>query len=75
MAKREHKLSFEEGMARLEELVEALEQGKLPLNESFEAYEAGVKLLKELEQQLSQSEARIRLLTETGEAPLNGEGG
>ena len=67
MAKRAQKPNFEEGLAQLEALVQALEEGKLPLDESFEAYERGVALLKDLEAKLSASEARVRLLTENGE--------
>jgi len=70
----EQKASFEEGMERLEQLVTALEAGKLPLNESFEAYEAGMKLLKRLEAQLAESEKRIALLTAGGEKPFVEEG-
>ncbi len=73
MAKREQP-SFEEGLQELEQIVGALEQGKLPLNESFEAYESGMKLLKSLEAQLKQSEARIKILTKDGEKPLTEDG-
>ena len=35
----EEKITFEEALARLEELVRSLEEGKLPLAESLAAFE------------------------------------
>jgi exodeoxyribonuclease VII small subunit len=69
----EQKISFEEGMARLEEIVKALEEGTLPLAECFGAYEQGMKLLNTLGGMLNDGEARIRALTEDGEVPFEAE--
>jgi len=69
------KVNFEEGMARLEEIVKSLEEGALPLDECFAAYEQGVRLSKALEALLDEGEAHIRLLTEGGEAPFAAEAG
>lgn len=55
--------SFEEGMAELEELVAALERGEMTLDESFKAYEKGVKLASRLKDTLDQGEKRIQMLT------------
>jgi exodeoxyribonuclease VII small subunit len=52
-------LSFEEGMADLERLVDELESGELPLDKCFAAYEKGVALVKVLKGMLSDGEARI----------------
>ena len=57
--------SFEEGMAELEALVDALEKGEMTLDESFKAYEKGVKLAVKLKDTLDQGEKRIQLLTES----------
>ncbi|MDL2206175.1 exodeoxyribonuclease VII small subunit [Eubacteriales bacterium OttesenSCG-928-N13] len=73
MAKRESEMSFEQGLEQLEALVRALEEGKLPLDESFDAYEQGMKLLGKLEAQLKTSEAKIKQLTKTGERDLTEE--
>ena len=67
--------NFEEGMARLEEIVKLLEEGSLPLDECFKTYEQGVQLSKALEALLDEGEARIRVLTEGGEAPFEAEVG
>ncbi|HXH73181.1 MAG TPA: exodeoxyribonuclease VII small subunit [Mariprofundaceae bacterium] len=55
-------LSFEEALARLTELVEKLESGKLPLEESVAAFEQGVKLSRRCEALLDQAEQRLQVL-------------
>ncbi|MBY6035555.1 exodeoxyribonuclease VII small subunit [Fictibacillus nanhaiensis] len=40
------KLTFEEAMEQLEEIVEKLEQGDVPLEESIDLYHQGMKLSK-----------------------------
>ena len=57
--------SFESGMSELEALVEALERGELSLEESFKAYEKGVKLAAQLKGVLDQGDQRILALTES----------
>ena len=39
-------MKFEEAMARLEEIVRALESGSAPLDKSLELFEEGVSLVK-----------------------------
>ena len=65
--------TFESGMDELETLVRDLENGSLPLEESFQAFERGVALKKRLEALLEEGDKRIRVLTESGEEPLEGE--
>lgn len=67
------KIVFEEGMQTLEALVQALESGQMPLEESFQTYEKAMKLKKELESLLDEGDRRIRVLTETGEREIAGE--
>ena len=69
------KVNFEEGMARLEGIVQSLEDGSRPLDECFKTDEQGVQLSKALEALLDEGEARIRVLTEGGEAPFEAEVG
>ena len=61
------KISFEEGIELLEEIVNKLESGSATLDESFSEYEKGVKLYKQLKQILARGEARIIQLTQSGE--------
>jgi exodeoxyribonuclease VII small subunit len=45
-SKTERELTFEEALKRLEEIVETLEKGNTPLEESMDLYEEGMKLGK-----------------------------
>ena len=67
------KFTFESGMDELETLVRDLENGALPREESFQAFERGMALKKRLEALLEEGDRRIRVLTESGEEPLEGE--
>lgn len=63
------KLSFEQSMARLEEIVTLLEQGKAGLDQSLKLFEEGAKLVTECNQMLDQAEQKVSQLVnaETGE--------
>ncbi len=61
------KLSFEEALARLSELVEKLESGRMPLEESVAAFETGVKLSRRCESLLDQAEQRLQVLNSDGD--------
>jgi exodeoxyribonuclease VII small subunit len=61
-------VSFEDALLRLEEIVEALEEGQISLAESLSRYEEGIKLLKQCYQSLSQAERRIELLNRVDSA-------
>jgi exodeoxyribonuclease VII small subunit len=68
------KLSFEEGMAELTSLVEAMEGGQLTLEESFEAYERGAALAARLKELLDKGDRRIAALTDSlKEIDISGE--
>ena len=56
------KQTFEEGLEQLEAIVRRMEEGALPLEDSLAAYEEGVKLHKQLMEQLLQSEQKIKIL-------------
>jgi exodeoxyribonuclease VII small subunit len=53
---------FEEALARLESIVQALEEGRISLADSLAQYEEGIQLLKHCYQSLSAAERRIELL-------------
>ena len=54
---------FDHGMAELETIVARLEAGELPLEDALAAFEAGVALVRTLNQRLGEAEARVELLT------------
>jgi len=58
------KLTFEQALAELTRLVEKLESGKLPLEESIAAFEAGVKLSRRCEELLDKAEQRLQVLND-----------
>ena len=62
-----NKFTYEAGIKELEQIVEQLEKGEMPLEESFKAFEKGVKLSEKLRKILDDGDARIRELTATGE--------
>lgn len=67
------KLSFEQSLERLEEIVKLLETGTAPLEESTKLYEEGISLIRVCNAQLEQTEARIRLLRSDGEGGVTSE--
>jgi exodeoxyribonuclease VII small subunit len=67
MAKDKKQGQYGEVGARLQQLVEELEGGELPLEDSLEKFEAGIGLVKQAETILGDAEKRIeQLLSEDG---------
>ena len=52
-------LSFEEAINSLSEIVGKIESGDVPLQDSLEQYERGMKLIKQCRGILQEAEARI----------------
>lgn len=59
------KLSFEQAMDRLNEIVSLLENGDTTLADSMKLFEEGAKLSAQCYEELEQAEQKITLLTET----------
>ncbi len=57
-------LTFEQAMARLEEITGNMESGKLTLDESIAAFEEGSKLVKYCREKLEAYGAKIKEITE-----------
>jgi exodeoxyribonuclease VII small subunit len=55
-------LKFEDCLARLEQIVSALEAGHLPLEESLKVFEEGITLARHCSRYLDDAERRIELL-------------
>lgn len=60
--KKEEK-SFESALARLNEIVSALEGGTAPLDKSLALYEEGIALIRFCTETLDAAEAQIKVLT------------
>lgn len=54
--------SFEEALAELESLVETLERGDLPLEDSLKTFERGVELTRTCQQALKTAEQKVEAL-------------
>jgi exodeoxyribonuclease VII small subunit len=54
--------NFEQSMKRLEEIVETIEQGDIPLDKIMKMYEEGVALSKLCLQHLQQTELTLKRL-------------
>jgi len=63
MAKKDQaEKSFEDALQRLEDVLESLEHGNLNLEESGQAFEEGVKLVRFCHDKLDEVERRVELL-------------
>jgi len=56
---------FEKQLTQLETVVERLERGDLPLDESVRLFEEGMKLSQACKDELEQAEGRIQVLVES----------
>ena len=56
---------FEQSAARLEEIIKALESGRVPLSESLKLYEEGVSLINTCSALLDSAEEKIKILRKT----------
>ena len=54
--------SFEKSLTELEQIVLKLEDGDLPLEESLELFEQGIKLSRACRDRLTKAERRIEIL-------------
>jgi len=66
--------SFEDRLARLEEVAARLKDGKIPLEEAIALFEEGSKLARMLEKELARVERKVQVLSgeqaDTGEPAL-----
>jgi exodeoxyribonuclease VII small subunit len=61
---------FEEALSELEGLVQRLEKGELPLEESLAAFERGMALVRQLGERLTQVEQRVEVLLKSESGKL-----
>ena len=68
--------SFEEALQQLEQIVQKLEKGELPLEESLKLYEEGIRLSRLCHGKLEEAEGRIEMLMKDarGEPLLDKDG-
>ncbi|MGH1330176.1 MAG: exodeoxyribonuclease VII small subunit [Paracoccaceae bacterium] len=72
------KMSFEEAMAELEQVVGQLERGDVPLEDSIKLYERGAALKERCDVKLKEAEEKVAKITldrdgqPTGATPVEG---
>ena len=65
--------TFESAIARLEEIVRALDGGDAPLDESLALFEEGVKLVKLCSGKLDAAEQKVKILTKGEDGEIKAE--
>ncbi len=65
------KMTFEEALSRLEEIVSQLESGEITLDKSIAAFEEGQKLVKFCLEKLNEAETKVKKLTRDTEGNFN----
>jgi len=65
------KKTFEQAMKQLEQIVEALESGDLPLEKAISKFEEGIQLSKFCSNMLDETERKITILTQDQEGNLS----
>ena len=66
--------SFEDALAELESIVQAMENEPLALEVSLERYQRGIALVKQCQERLAKAEAQIRILDGEPWAPFENGG-
>ena len=64
MSKTKIPQSFESSIAELETIIDQMESGQLPLEQSLNAYKRGTELLQTCQKSLAEVEQEVRILTE-----------
>ena len=66
----EQKLSYEQALARLEQIIRAMENDKIALKESLELYEEGVAIVRRLSAELDDAERKIKILQQNAQGEI-----
>ena len=72
---KQQKQTFEQALAELEKIVTEVEEGKVPLEQSIDRYEQGMKLIQHCRGILDTAEKRIELINKKGQGQSEQEQG
>ena len=64
-------MTFEESLARLEEIVAELDGDELDLDRALALFEEGVERLRAASQELARADAQVKLLVERGDGTFD----
>ncbi|MBU4504414.1 MAG: exodeoxyribonuclease VII small subunit [Proteobacteria bacterium] len=67
------KISFEKSLKQLEQIVQELESGNLPLEKAMQKFEEGVKLSKYCSEKLDETEKKISVLLRDNKGDITEE--
>ncbi|RUM52700.1 MAG: exodeoxyribonuclease VII small subunit [Methylococcus sp.] len=62
MAKKTTQVPFEKSLQELEQLVEHLEKGDIPLEDSLQCFERGIQLTRACQKALQEAEQKVEIL-------------
>jgi len=71
--KAKSELSFEQGLERLEQIVQELEKGDLALERALELFEEGMKLSVSCRKKLEEAENRVEILLKKSDGKMTAE--
>ena len=63
--------SFESSLAQLEDIIQAMESGDMPLDAALASYKQGIELMKFCQQKLADAEQQLRILENDELTPLD----
>ena len=63
-------MKFEDALKKLEKIVDQLESGDVPLEDSLARYEEGVKLVRHCQKKLDQAKKKIEILVKTKDGKI-----
>ena len=66
----EQAMNYEQVQARLEQIIRAMENDKLPLEQSLALYEEGVAIVRRLSAELDAAERRIKILQQNAQGEI-----
>ena len=61
---------FEKSIEELKEIIDKLESGNIPLEDSLSLFEKGVKILNSTSKKLTQMEKKVELLVESSDGKI-----
>lgn len=64
---------FEAALARLEEIVQELEKGDIPLEQSLKLFEEGIKLSRICNKRLEEAERKVEILIKDKDGVVRAE--
>ena len=64
---------FEAALARLEELVQELEKGDIPLEQSLKLFEEGIKLSRICNKRLEEAERKVEVLMKDKDGKISAQ--